>query len=120
MLFFYFFLPLSMPWQGKVVKVINGDTSEVQRNRSIERIRLYGIDAPEKDQPFGLKATNYLVRLIHGKQVTIDAVTKDRYGRTVARVALDSSNVNKLLLQGGMLGSAPGTAANQSVKMGIP
>ena len=99
---FLLLLPASLlAWQGKVVKVIDGDTIEVQRKRSIERIRLYGIDAPEKDQPFGLKATGYLARLIRGNQVIIDEVSKDRYGRTVAMVSLDRDNVNQLLLQGG-------------------
>lgn len=99
---FLFLFPASLhAWHGRVVKVIDGDTIDVQRSRSVERIRLYGIDAPEKDQPFGTGATGYLARLIGGEQVTIDEVTKDRYGRMVAMVGLDRSNVNQLLVQDG-------------------
>ncbi len=98
-----FLFPVSAhAWQGTVTRVIDGDTIDVQRNGSRERVRLYGIDAPEKAQPHGTRATRYLSRLLHGQKVAIDKVAEDRYGRIVAMVFLsDGSNVNQLLLQNG-------------------
>ena len=49
LLFTLFIIPAVSPaWQGKVVKVSDGDTIEVLHNGIAEKIRLYGIDCPEK------------------------------------------------------------------------
>ena len=49
----------SFAWQGKVVGVIDGDTVTVMHNDVGEEIRLYGVDSPEKRQPFGKKAKQF-------------------------------------------------------------
>ena len=70
-------------------RVIDGDTIEIQD----QRIRIHGIDAPERSQtcllqgrryPCGIDATENLRKLVGDKEVSCDATDRDRYGRTVA------------------------------------
>jgi len=87
---------------GKVVRIIDGDTFELLLNdRDNERIRLHGIDCPERDQPFSSKARNYLASLIFSKTVRIVRKDVDRYGRTIAMVFVKNINVNEALLSAG-------------------
>jgi len=80
--------------QGKVVGVADGDTITVlDANNTQHKIRLQGIDAPEKAQAFGQKSKQSLHRLVHSKQVTIEFQKKDKYGRTVGKVALNGLDV---------------------------
>lgn len=86
-----------------VVSVFDGDTIDVLHNGQAERIRLSGIDCPEKGQAFGKEAKQFTFTLIHGKGVTIHVLRKDRHGRTVADVVLpDGTNVSRELLRGGL------------------
>jgi len=73
-------------WQGKVVAVSDGDTITVLHDGKGEKIRVYGIDCPEKGQDFGQKAKKFTSDKVYGKTVEIDPVTTDRHGRTVALV----------------------------------
>jgi hypothetical protein len=76
---------------------------EVLHNQRPERIRLSGIDCPEKGQAFGKKAKQFTFTLIHGKEVTIQVLGKDRHGRTVADVVLpDGRNVSRELVKAGL------------------
>lgn len=54
-------------WSGKVVGIADGDTITVLNNRTLERIRLYGIDCPEKRQAFGRKAQRFTSRMVFGE-----------------------------------------------------
>jgi hypothetical protein len=65
------------------------------------KIRLNGIDAPEKSQAFGQKSREYLASLVSGKNVTVVYKSKDRYGRVLGTVFADSVNVNLEMLRGG-------------------
>jgi len=82
-------LPLSLyaaQIQGKVVRVLDGDTIEVlQENRPV-RIRLANIDAPEKGQRFGRWATSQLKALVAGQPVIVTYTRRDRYNRIVGHV----------------------------------
>ena len=72
-------------------------------NRHPERIRLNGIDCPEKGQAFGQKAKQFTSGLVYGKEVMIHVLSKDRHGRTVADVVLpDGTNVSQELLRAGL------------------
>ena len=70
-----------------VLSVTDGDTLVVWSeagNKQSFRLRLYGIDAPELDQAFGVESKNYLYEITRGKTFTLDVMTSsDRYGRTV-------------------------------------
>ena len=88
---------------GKVIKVADGDTLTLltDSNKKI-RIRLAGIDAPERKQPFGNSAKEILAKLVFQKKILIETQTKDRYRRTVGIVFLDNQNVNNELVRQGM------------------
>lgn len=89
-------------FKGKVTGVIDGDTIEVLKEGKAVRIRLNGIDCPEKTQAFGTKAKKFTSDLIYGQQVTIRAKELDRYGRTIADVYLqDGTWLNKALIDSG-------------------
>jgi endonuclease YncB( thermonuclease family) len=76
--------------QGKVVKVADGDTLTIVDDLGEKhRIRLTGIDAPEKDQPYGDVSTQGLNKLVSGKTVTIEYEKRDRYKRIVGKVLVD-------------------------------
>ena len=72
---------------GKVIAVSDGDTITVLApgNRPT-KVRLAGIDAPERNQPFGQKSRQHLADLVFGKEVRVSVVDKDRYGRIVGIV----------------------------------
>jgi endonuclease YncB( thermonuclease family) len=85
-----------------VVSVLDGDTIEVLRNNRAERIRLNGIDCPEKGQAYGKKAKQAASAFVFGKELTLQTHGKDKYGRTIADVFLpDGTNVNHMLVKDG-------------------
>jgi endonuclease YncB( thermonuclease family) len=88
---------------GKVTAIMDGDTFDmlVAGNLTM-RMRLYGIDCPEKSQPYSQKAKNKLSGLVFGKNVRAVKKDVDRYGRTVAIVFVDSVNVNEAMLRAGL------------------
>ncbi|MFQ5545877.1 MAG: thermonuclease family protein [Acidiferrobacterales bacterium] len=75
---------------GQVVRVVDGDTIYVlDESRSRHKIRLAGIDAPERKQPYGLASREHLASLVAAKSVTIEYAKHDRYGRIVGKVWID-------------------------------
>ncbi|WP_136796214.1 thermonuclease family protein [Desulfosediminicola ganghwensis] len=88
--------------QGKVVSVADGDTITVlDKSNRQHKIRLYGIDTPEKRQAFGQSAKKYTASLTAGKAVKVIAYDTDRYGRTVGVVMVDGINVNRAIIKAG-------------------
>ena len=80
--------------QGKVVHVADGDTITVlDATNTQHKIRLQGIDAPEKAQAFGQKSKQSLHQLVHSKQVTVEFQKKDKYGRAVGKVVYNGTDV---------------------------
>jgi micrococcal nuclease len=87
---------------GEVVSVLDGDTIEVMHNGKAQRVRLYGIDCPEKGQPFGNNAKQAASTLVFAMEVTLEIHGKDKYGRILADVLLaDGTNVNQRLVRDG-------------------
>ena len=90
------------PFTGEVVSVIDGDTVEVLHNGKAHRVRLHGIDCPEKGQPFGKVAKWATSALVFGRTVTIQSHDTDKYKRVVADIVLaDATNVNQKLVKDG-------------------
>lgn len=88
---------------GPVVRVIEGDTFEVQHNHHPELIRLNGIDCPEKGQPYSLLAEHAAADLVFRKQVTLQTHGLDEYGSTIGDVILpDGMNLNQELVRRGL------------------
>lgn len=87
---------------GKVVSVADGDTLTVLVNKQQRKVRFYGVDSPEKKQPFGTKAKRFTSDAAFGKQVTVTVMSKDRYGRVVGVIHLpDGRNLNHELVRNG-------------------
>jgi micrococcal nuclease len=78
-----------------------GDTLSVKDAMAV-KIRLHGIEYPEKDQPFTNRAKQFLSELCFGKDVTVKPRGQDRYRRTVANVMLpDGRNLNHEIVRAG-------------------
>jgi len=97
----FLFVPIanSNVLKGLVEYVTDGDTINVKSEDKIYVIRLYGIDAPEKNQPYGNKITTFLKDKLESKQVTINFSSKDRYGRIIGKVYYDGIYINELLIK---------------------
>jgi len=90
-------------FSGKVVGVIDGDTIDVMHLGKAERVRLYGVDSPEKNQAFGTKAKQFTSDQVFGKEVRVVVRDTDRYGRTVGDVFLPGGKrLNEELVRAGM------------------
>ena len=88
---------------GKVIRVSDGDTITIllQDQKSQERIRFWGIDAPESPQDFGQRARKFLADLIHKRNVQVETNGRDQYGRIVGVVYLGKLNVNLTMVKNG-------------------
>lgn len=89
---------------GRVVKVADGDTITILTEGNIqEKIRMSGIDCPEKSQAFGSQAKTFTSDRCFGEYVRVRYDSKDRYGRTLGIVFLpDGKNLNRELLKAGL------------------
>jgi endonuclease YncB( thermonuclease family) len=89
---------------GRTLKIFDGD-SFIMRTAGGEEIevRLFGIDAPERSQPWSRKSRQALVGMLRGHGIDTDAVTVDTYGRTVAVVyrRTDGLNINQEMIRQG-------------------
>ena len=88
---------------GKVVAVADGDTITVLDDSKVQhKIRLAGIDAPERKQPFGQRAKEQLSNLVFGKSVQVVTEKVDRYGRQIGKVLIDGRDANLAMVSAGM------------------
>lgn len=80
---------------GRVVGVTDGDTITLLAPGNVqEKIRLSGIDAPEKGQPYGEASKQALSGMVFGKDVVVDWAKRDRYGRIVGKVLVGGRDAN--------------------------
>lgn len=89
--------------KGKAVKITDGDTFTllVDGHEQV-RIRIDGIDAPEKGQAFGNRAKEYLSGMIWGEELTVYVTKTDRYGRSIGKVSTPSVvDVGLQMIKGG-------------------
>lgn len=88
---------------GRVVRVADGDTiTLLDVNKVQHKVRLAGIDAPERTQPYGERSRESLDELVAGKIVIVETHKKDRYGRLVGKVLVDGHDVNIEQVRRGM------------------
>ncbi|GHD76511.1 thermonuclease family protein [Vogesella fluminis] len=88
--------------EGVVVGVADGDTITVlDDSRQQHKVRFAFIDAPEKAQPFGTKAKQELSDKLYRRQVRVEVLEQDRYGRNVGRIWLGDEDVNLGQLRAG-------------------
>lgn len=89
--------------QGRVVGVVDGDTVDVLvAEHDSYRIRLAGIDAPERAQPFGKVAKQAMSDLVMGRDVRVEYEKRDRYGRIVGVVMVGRTDAGLGLIQQGL------------------
>lgn len=90
-------------FDGRVVRILDGDTIEtLSASGQSVRIRLAGIDAPEKNQPFGQRSRQALSALLAQKAVQITGDKNDQYGRLLGTVWMEGTDVNALQVKNGM------------------
>lgn len=88
---------------GRVVRVIDGDTLVVlTKSERTVRVRLAGIDAPEKGQPFGQRARQFLASRVAGRVVEVAGDSRDRYDRILGTLRTDGRDINAELVCGGL------------------
>lgn len=107
LVFSFALLATNLAWTntltGRVVGVADGDTITVLDSQNTQyKIRLAGIDAPEKKQEFGQVSKKSLSDLVFGKQVRVDWIKEDRYGRIVGKVILIGRDINLQQIKNGM------------------
>lgn len=89
--------------EGEVVGVADGDTVVVlDAAKTQHKVRLSGIDAPERSQPFGSRSRQHLAGLVFRKQVVVEWSKHDRYGRVVGKLLLDGRDVCLAQVRAGM------------------
>lgn len=88
---------------GRVVGITDGDTITVLDNTNTQhKIRLGGIDAPEKRQAFGNVSKKSLSDMVFNQQVNIEWHKEDRYGRKVGKVLIEEKDINLEQIKRGM------------------
>lgn len=92
----------SWAWSGKVVGVADGHTITVLSDKEQVKIRLYGVDTPERGQPFSKRAKQFTSKTVYGKFVEVKVMATDRYGRTVAMIYADKTLLNEELVKAGL------------------
>jgi micrococcal nuclease len=92
---------LAADFKGEVIRVLDGDTIEVLHAKKPERVRLYGIDCPERGQAFGQKAKQATSSLLFGKDVRVETHGRDKHRRTLGTVFDGDLNVNQELVKEG-------------------
>ena len=82
-------------FEGRVVGVADGDTITVLDESRVQRkIRLAGIDAPEKKQPFGQRSKESLSNLVFNREVQVETTKRDRYGREIGKIMVKGLDAN--------------------------
>lgn len=90
-------------FEGKVVGISDGDTITVLDSKKEQhKIRVVGIDAPEKGQDFGSKAKEHLSDLVYDKTVNLPDAKLDKYGRIVSRVLIGNTDAGLEMIKAGM------------------
>jgi endonuclease YncB( thermonuclease family) len=88
---------------GRVVKIADGDTlTLLDRSKQQHKVRLIGIDAPERKQSFGTVSRQNLADLVFGKKVDVEWHKQDRYQRVLGKVLLNGQDVNLKQIQAGL------------------
>src|SRR3954467_3861194 len=87
---------------GKVVRIADGDTVTilVDGNHQV-KVRLFGIDAPERGQDYSRKSREALAELVFEKDVRVVVHDKDRYGRSVGDIYVGDLLVNEKMINDG-------------------
>ena len=88
---------------GRIIAVYDGDTATLLAPGGEKKyqIRFFGMDAPEAAQEYGSVSKEALSRMILGRDVRVEVMNVDLYGRAVGKVFLDDLYVNGAMVRGG-------------------
>lgn len=103
--------------QGVVTRVIDGDTVILGTGGTKLKVRLQGIDAPERRQAHGGESTRYLEDIVLNRQVIIkykDSKRYDRYKRNLGTIFLNGQDINLSMINAGMAWDSPRYSKSQS------
>lgn len=89
-------------FNAQVIRIIDGDTLEIQKEMKSRRVRIWGIDTPEWDQPYASQAHQVTQGLLVGREVQIVPMDYDVYGRLVAMIIVDKKNISEELIRSGL------------------
>lgn len=88
-----------------VSRVIDGDTIEILKDDEFVKVRLYGVDAPERSQKYGKEATDKVIELLRPvNMITVNILDKDKYGRYIATVHTNDEDMVRVDSYGGVRG----------------
>jgi endonuclease YncB( thermonuclease family) len=94
---------VSHHFTGKVVKIVDGDTFDILDSlNKVSRIRMNGIDAPEKKQAYGQKSKEMLGKWCFAKTVLVKVYSKDRNGRLIADSYVNGRSLSLIMIEEGM------------------
>lgn len=89
--------------KGEVVRVADGDSiTVVDQEQKSHKIRLAGIDTPERQQPYGKVARQFLAKQVFKKQVCVGWYKRDKYKRLVGIVRVTDEDINLKILRAGL------------------
>jgi micrococcal nuclease len=101
-LFVLLLQPTTKEYYGKVIKVTDGDTFELLLDdKTTIKVRLQGIDAPEKKQTDYSNSKSFLSNLIFGKRIKIIEKSKDKYRRSLAEIYVKNEWINLTMITKG-------------------
>ena len=90
-------------YPGRVVAIADGDTVTVlDATQTQHKVRLAGIDAPEKHQAYGNVSRQHLASAVFGRTVTVDWTKRDRYGREIGKILVDGADANLGQIEAGL------------------
>lgn len=93
---------LTYAWEGKVIGTPDGDSLRIKKGGQVSEVRLYGIDSPEYGQSCWQEAKALAKGLVMGKNVMVEPMDTDQYGRVVALVHYQGRIINRELVRNGM------------------
>lgn len=101
--------------KGRVVRVLDGDTFDLEEG---VRVRLIGVDAPEYPKGcLSLKAKERLEELVLGKEVEIEVVEKDNFGRKLGFVMIGGLLINQTMIEEGLARAGAGENPKYGAKL---
>ena len=99
---------------GRVVGIADGDTVTILVDRREVKVRIAGIDAPEKKQAFGQRSKQAMSDCAFGKNVSVDWDKTDRYGRTIGKIIANGVDCGLRQIELGMAWHYKAYAREQS------
>jgi len=87
---------------GQVVGITDGDTLTLLVDRQQYKVRISGIDAPEKRQAWGEKSKTNLSRLAFNQEAVAECPKVDRWGRQICKVSVNAVDIGLEQIKDGM------------------